>query len=66
LAWGIYYSKLPADEKQRLLDKHFYADNLGELLKICEREGFPNLIAKWYQEITAQMDGAKFYAPFGS
>ena len=65
LAWGIYYSKLSDEEKRALLDKHFYADSLGELLKICEREGFTDLIAKWYLEITEQMDGAKFYAPHG-
>jgi hypothetical protein len=66
LAWGIYYCKLTDQEKKELLDKHFYADNLGELLKICERQGFTDLIAKWYQEITEQMDGAKFYAPYGN
>jgi hypothetical protein len=66
LAWGIYYSKLTDQEKQELLDRHFYADNLRELLKICEREGFTDLIAKWYNGITEQMDGAKFYAQHGS
>lgn len=66
LAWGIYYSKLSEMEKQELLDKHLYADNLAEMLKICERENFTDLIAKWYGEITSQMNGAVFYAPHGS
>jgi hypothetical protein len=65
LAWGIYYSKLSMEEKKVLLDKHCYADNLAELLKICARLAFTDLIAKWYKDITVQMDGAKFYAPHG-
>lgn len=66
LAWGIYYSKLDNERKKLLLNKHFYADNLEEVLKICDRTNYTDLIEKWYMEITAQMDGARFYVPYES
>jgi len=66
LVWGIYYSKLDDEHKKILLDKHLYPDNLVEVLKICERAGYTDLIEKWYNEITELMDGAKFLIPYGA
>jgi hypothetical protein len=56
LVWGIYYSKLTHEEKKVLLDKYFYADNLSELLKICDRQNYTDLIKKWFQEISLHME----------
>lgn len=55
MAWGIFYSKLDNVEKRKLLDKYFCPDNLEEILKICEREGFIDLISNWYNDLTSQI-----------
>jgi len=51
MVWGIFYSDLNDEEKQALLNKHLNPNNLEEILKICERKHFIDLIAKWDWEI---------------
>jgi len=57
MVWGVYYSKLCSEEKKKLLDKHLFPDNLSEVLKICDREGYTDLIEKWYKQMTGLIDG---------
>ena len=55
LLWGIHYSKLPDDTKKELLLRHLTSDNFEELIKICERNKFTDIISQLYNEITADL-----------
>lgn len=51
LIWGIHYSKLSNELKKELLLKHLTADNFEELLKICEKNNFTDIISLLYNDI---------------
>jgi hypothetical protein len=51
LIWGIHYSKLSDKSKKELLLKHLTADNFEELIKICEKNNFTDIISQLYNEI---------------
>lgn len=51
LIWGIHYSKLPDKTKKELLLKHLTADNFEELIKICEKNNFTDIISQLYNDI---------------
>ena len=51
LLWGIHYSKLEDNIKKELLLKHMTSDNFEELIKICEKNNFTDLISKLYNDI---------------
>jgi len=53
LLWGIHYSKLPDNTKKELLLKHMTFDNFEELIKICEKNNFTDIISQLYNEITS-------------
>jgi len=50
LIWGIHYSKLPNNKKKELLLKHLTTDNFVELIKICEKNDFTDVISRLYKE----------------
>ncbi len=51
LIWGIHYSKLSDKAKKELLLKHMTADNFEELMKICEKNNYTDIISQLYNEI---------------
>ncbi|KFE97886.1 hypothetical protein [Chryseobacterium luteum] len=51
LIWGIYYSKLSDNLKKELLLKHLTTDNFEELIKICERSNFIDIISQLYNDL---------------
>ncbi len=51
LIWGIHYSKLSDKSKKELLLKHLTADNFEELIKICEKNNFTDIISQLYNDI---------------
>jgi len=51
LIWGVHYSKLTDKQKKELLLKHLTNDNFEELLKICEKNNFTDIISQLYNEI---------------
>lgn len=51
LIWGIHYSKLSDITKKELLLLHLKADNFEELIKICEKNNFTDLISHLYNTI---------------
>lgn len=51
LIWGIYYSKLPDKTKKELLLQHLTVDNFEELIKICEKNNFTDIISQLYNDI---------------
>lgn len=51
LIWGIHYSKLSNKTKKELLLKYLTADNLEELIKICEKNSYTDIISQLYNDI---------------
>ncbi|HYK75992.1 MAG TPA: hypothetical protein VEV16_03385 [Daejeonella sp.] len=51
LIWGIHYSKLTVKKKKELLLKHLTGDNFEELIKICEKNNFTDVISQLYNDI---------------
>jgi hypothetical protein len=51
LIWGIHYSKLSDKTKKELLLKHLTPDNFEELIKICEKNNYIDIISQLYNEI---------------
>ena len=49
LVWGIHFSKLNDDIKKELLLMHLSVDNFDEVLKICERNQYTDLISQFYE-----------------
>ncbi|WP_276500680.1 hypothetical protein [Terrimonas pollutisoli] len=47
--WAIHYSKLPVKTKKQLLWKNLSHDNFLEFLKICDRNGYTDLIKRLYE-----------------
>lgn len=50
LIWGIHYSKLSDKSKKELLLKHLTADNFDELIKICKKNNFIDIISQLYND----------------
>jgi hypothetical protein len=50
LLWGIYYSKLSESKKKELLIKHITIDNFEELIKICEKSDYTDIISQLYND----------------
>jgi hypothetical protein len=51
LIWGIHYSKLTDIKKKELLLKHLTDENFEELIKICEKNNFMDIISKLYNDV---------------
>ncbi|HMR90630.1 MAG TPA: hypothetical protein PKD51_20860 [Saprospiraceae bacterium] len=51
LLWAIHYSKLNVERKKELLLKHTNSDSFEELIKICEKNKFIDIIERIYNEI---------------
>jgi len=55
LMWGIHYSKLDDTTKKELLLKHLTNDNFEDLLKICEKNNYTDIIAQLYNDSTYKL-----------
>ena len=51
LIWGIHYSKLPDARKKELLLQNLTESNFNELIKICEKNNFTDVISQIYNDI---------------
>ncbi len=51
LLWGIHYSKLQDKTKKELLIKHMTHENFEELIKICEKNEFVDVISQLYNDL---------------
>jgi len=51
LLWGIHYSKLQDNIKKELLIKHMTHDNFEELIKICNKNEFTDIISQLYNDL---------------
>jgi len=51
LLWGIHYSKLQDKIKKELLIKHMTHENFEELIKICEKNEFVDVISQLYSDL---------------
>lgn len=49
--WGIHYSKLSDKTKKKLLLKHLTENNFEELIKICEKNNYTDIISQLYNDI---------------
>jgi hypothetical protein len=52
LIWGIHYSKLKNSVKKQLLLKHLTQNNFEEMIKICERNKYYDIIAFLYNNLS--------------
>lgn len=51
LIWGVHFSKLSDVEKKELLLRHLTTDNFEELIKICEKNNYTDIISQLYINI---------------
>lgn len=51
MIWGIHYSKLSNKLKKELLIKHLTITNFEELIKICEKNNFTDIISQLYNDV---------------
>lgn len=63
LLWGIHYSKLPDSKKKELLLIHLTMNNFEELIKICEKNNYSDIISQLYNEIENKMDDKSALPP---
>lgn len=54
LLWGIHYSKLSDSIKKELLLKHLTKDNFDDLINICEKNSFTDIISQLYNDFTSE------------
>lgn len=56
LVWGIHFSKLNDDIKKELLLMHLSVDNFDEVIKICERNKYTDMILQFYESYIVKIN----------
>ncbi|MDH4461414.1 MAG: hypothetical protein QE277_08330 [Flectobacillus sp.] len=51
MVWGIHYSHLDKNVKQELLIKNITVENIEDVIKICEKNSFIDVIDRLYQTL---------------
>jgi len=44
LIWAIYYARVPAETKQKLLTEHYSPESIDAFLEVCRRLEYPSVI----------------------